>query len=286
MEFLVWDKLQLSNLRNNGFIVHKQSVSFDFYRTFKKKVSWTPLSFRNGALFHNDNEFEVKTFVETMASQSRKFDGSVVIPVYDLTGRYGDFLSELESRFKAVEFHPYHESFSSIVNEFSDYRDVVATEDFRSRVVEDNRRKILLPVIITDSAVESDFDFAGFDGELFGSFVSSSEFQRIFPFFLMSDASVVPDSVMIEFDWCAFIGEGNVMYCRHELHPEMEDSYYSVRQVITGVVYSRANSRIITIHPYKFTPSEYHLKREKQLVDEDELYRRFLDSLDDGSSFV
>lgn len=282
MKYLPWDRLQLDSQLNNGNRVSKQSVSFSVYRTFKKKMSWTPMIMNNGAVFYGEDETQIDDFLETILSQSKKFEESVTIALYDLRERQNNAFEALESKYRVFEYHPYKSDLKTLIKDFVIFRNEIKEKTQSLGLVESPHRKVLIPIFLLDNDQVSVLNNDKLS-KVFQHFLTESSFERIFPFVIAPFAESFPEDVVKSFQWSAFLGPDNASVCRKKLYPDMEDSFYSIRQIVIGTLYTRLTTRLTVIHPYKFTPSDYYFKKEQQLKDEDENYNKFLDMLDDGT---
>lgn len=283
MKYIPWDRLQLDSSLNLGNRVFKQSVSFSVYRTFKRKVNWTPMIMNNGAIFHNGNNDHIDNFIEPIIKQSKKFEESVSIAMYDLTDGDNSRFETLEEKNRVFTYHPYKNDLQTFLKDFIIFRKKIKEKSKALGLVEPTSRKVLIPIIILDEShvkwLSTNKDFIN----VFYNFLTESSLERIYPFVIAPSARDFPLGLVKALQWSAFLGSDNSMFCRTELYPDFEDSYYSIRQIVIGTVYIKNATRLTTIHPYEFTPSEYYFKKKKQLEDEDSNYKKFLDMLDDGT---
>jgi len=282
MKYLPWNRLQLDSQLNNGNRVSKQSVSFSVYRTFKKKMSWTPMIMNNGAVFYGEDETQIDDFLETILSQSKKFEESVTIALYDLREHQNNAFEALESKYRVFEYHPYKSDLKTLIKDFVIFRNEIKEKTQALGLVESPHRKILIPIFLLDNDQVSVLSNDKLS-KIFQHFLTESSFERIFPFVIAPFAESFPEDIVKAFQWSAFLGSDNASVCRKKIYPDKEDSFYSIRQIVIGTLYTRLTARLTVIHPYKFTPSEYYFKKEQQLKDEDENYNKFLDMLDDGT---
>lgn len=282
MKFLPWNRLQQDSSAKTGQRVFKQSVSFDLYRTYKKKVSWNPIAFKNGALFYGEEKTQLTDFLETMEKQANNFKESCTIALYDLTGTHQSESERIESNSRVFEYHPYDAPLDTLLEDLLQLRQEIKENSLSMKYTESPYRKALIVLIHITEEQAQRLSYVR-TASLMKDLLLESAFERIYPFLIVESAESINDNILKALEWSAFIGGTNVMRCKNDLYPNMKDSYYSIRQVVIGVVYSRTFKYILNVHPYKFTPSEYHVKKEQQLIDEDAAYMRYLNTLSDGT---
>lgn len=283
MKYLPWDRLQQDSNLYNGNRVFKQSVTFTVYRTFRKKLNWMPMLMNNGAIFHGDNEEQINIFLETILQQSKKFEESVSIALYDLRNTVHERFEALEEQYKVFEYHPYKNGLKGFLEDFIIFRNEIKEKTYSLGLIEPTSRKLLIPIILLDEDKVAELNNSKGLINVFHHFLNESNFERIYPFVLAPFAEGFPVNVIESFYWAAYLGDKNKDFCKNHLFPDYDDSYYSIQQVIIGLLYKKDSQRLITLHPHKFTPSEYYLKKEQKLQKEDENYKIFLDMLNDGS---
>lgn len=280
MRYLPWDRLQLSPAVDGGWRALKQEVFVRPYRTFKKKLLWSPFTHKNGALFYGDHQEQRATFIQTFATQSKEFGTSGTVALFDLKGELAELGDELEKTSTNFEYHPYKDSLEQLLEDLFKLREEIREASKTATTV---NRKILLILIDldTDSARQLGISFRS--RELLQELLSDSENERIYIFTLAKDVDDLPGESFRATDWAIFLGDAN----RKEAlaaYKNLEEGYYSFGQVQIGTCYSKHEKRLLSVQPLDFTPSQWLTDHEAKLKAEDEDYENFLKTLNDGSS--
>lgn len=279
MRYLPWNRLQLDPAIDGGWRALKQEVFLKPYRTFKKKLLWSPLTHKNGALFYGDDSEQRLTFLRALASQSKDFGNSGTIALFDLRCRLKDLGEELETKSKNFEYHPYKDTVEQFLEDLYKFR-----EDIReaAKTTPISNRKVLMILIDLDSESAQKLGFSFRGRELLQDLLSNSENERIYIFTLAKDLSELPGESLRATEWAVFLGDTNRKEALKE-YKNLQEGYYSFGQVQIGTCYSKHEKRLVSVQPLEFTKSQWLKDHEEQLRSEDEDYENFLNTLNDGT---
>lgn len=283
MKFLPWDRLQQDSSNNFGNRVVKASVRFDFLRTYRRRISWDAVNFKNAAYFHNNDEKEIASFFENLLKQSKEFSGSVSLSLYHLSLTPEPALEALEGDSTTFRYHHYKESLKTLLEDFGKFRKEVGEENFKLGYVDAPFRKVLIPIIMLD---ETHVQILRNDEKVLKMMVSlltRSNSQRIYPFLYTAYSKSLPHELLRVLDWAVYIGSENSVHARDVLYSDKKESFYSIRQQVIGVASHIKSKYLIVAHPYKFEPSPFYVKEMERKRIEDENYERYLDTLNDGT---
>lgn len=279
MRYLPWNRLQLNTAVDGGWRALKQEVFLKPYRTFKKKLLWSPLIHRNGALFYGDDSEQRLTFLRTVAEQSKNFGDSGTVALFDLKGRLKDLGEELEIKSKNFEYHPYKDSLEQLLEDLFEYREKIR-EAAKTESISNRKVLIVLIDIDTESAKKLGFSFRG--RELLQELLSDSENERIYLFTMAKDLSELPGESLRATDWAIFLGNENRKEALSE-YKNLSEGYNSLAQVQIGTCFSKGEKYLISVQPIKYTESQWMKDHKAKLKAEDEDYENFLKALNDGT---
>jgi hypothetical protein len=271
--------LQLDSAVDGGWRALKQEVFVRPYRTFKKKLLWSPLTHKNGALFYGEDAEQRLTFLRTLATQSKDFGSSGTIALFDLKGELEEIGVELESTSKNFEYHPYQDSLEQLLEDLFKFREEIREA---SKIAAPGNRKVLMVLINLDAASALQLGITLRSRELLQDLLSDSEDERIYIFTLSRNLEDLPGESLRSTEWAVFLGETN----RKEAlaaYKNLEEGYYSLGQIQIGSCYSKHETRLVSVQPLEFTRSQWLKDHEEQLKSEDDDYEAFLRSLDDGT---
>lgn len=279
MRYLPWNRLQLDSAVDGGWRALKQEVFVRPYRTFKKKLLWSPFTHSNGALFYGDDTEQQATFLRTFATQSKDFGSSGTIVLFDLKGELEELGAELESTSNNFEYHPYKNTLEQLLEDLVEFRKEIRES---SKLSGNGNRKVLLLFINLDSESALQLGISFRARELLQDLLSNSENERIYTFTLAKRVEDLPGESFRSTEWAIFLGDAN----RKEAlaaYKNLEEGYYSFGQIQIGTCYSKHEKRLVSVQPLKFTPSQWLKDQDEKLKSEDEDYENFLRALDDGS---
>lgn len=279
MRYLPWNRLQLDSAVDGGWRALKQEVFVRPYRTFKKKLLWSPLTHKNGALFYGDDPEQRDIFLRTFTEQSKSFGSSGTIALFDLKGELEAIGNELESVSRNFEYHPFKDTLEQLLEDLFAFRETIREA---SKEAPNSNRKVLLIFIDLDSASANQLGFSFRSRELLQDLLANSEDERLYFFTLSKSFDDLPGESLRSTEWAIFMGDAN----RKEAlaaYKNLEEGYYSFGQVQIGSCYSKHETRLVSVQPLKFEASKWSIDYEEQLKTEDDDYEKFLRALDDGT---
>jgi hypothetical protein len=278
LRYLPWNRLQLDSAVDGGWRALKQEVFLKPYRTYKKKLLWSPFTHKNGAVFYGEDVEQRLTFLRTLATQSKDFGSSGTIALFDFKGDLKEIGDKLETESKNFEYHPYGDTLEQLLEDLYKLRSDIREA---AKAAPTSNRKVLMILIDldADSAQKLGISFRG--RELLQDLLANSENERIYIFTLSKNVEDLPGESLRSTEWAIFLGDAN----RKEAlsaYKNFEEGYYSFGQVQIGTCYSKHEKRLISVQPLEYTRSQWLKDHEEQLRSEDEDYENFLKTLDDG----
>lgn len=279
MRYLPWNRLQLDPAVDGGWRALKQEVFVRPYRTFKKKLLWSPITHKNGAFFYGADTEQRAIFLRTLATQSKNFGSSGTIALYDLNDEVKELGEELEATSTNFEYHPYKDSLEQLLEDLLKFREEIREE---SKITSNGNRKVLLVLIDLDEASARQLGVSFRSRELLQDLLANSENERIYIFTVAKSVEDLPGESLRSTEWAIFLGDAN----RKEAlaaYKNLEEGYYSFGQVQIGTCYSKHEKRLVSVQPLEFTRSQWLKDQEEKLRTEDEDYENFLRTLNDGS---
>lgn len=282
MKYFEWDRLRLDKSYEAGHLISKASVYFELFKTYRKRVTWSSMLHHNMSLFYGNLNKQKTIFIQNIAKQSIRFSESVKIDLYNFTNDLEIIGEELEQKYEAFHYHHYLNSFEQFIDDLIEFRQEIRTNMIENSRIEATNRKLqfILIDLTTEelSTLHSNSDVY----DKFQDLLSDSEWERVYIVPLVKNASDLPLSLHHCLEWCSYLGSVNDDFL-HEMHPDLIDGYYSKQQKVIGSAYTKDSEKITILHPLKYTPSQFHYEVEERFREEDELYKEFLNSLNDGS---
>jgi hypothetical protein len=279
LRYLPWNRLQLDPSVDGGWRALKQEVFVRPYRTFKKKLLWSPLTHKNGALLYGEDVEQREIFLRTLAIQSKDFGTSGIIAFFDLKGDLKEVGEELEATSKNFEYHPYEGTLEQLLEDLFKLREQIREA---SKNVPVSNRKVLMVLIDLDSESAQKLGISFRGRELLQDLLSDSENERIYIFTLVKEFDELPGESLRSTEWVIFLGDANRKKAL-KAYKNLEEGYYSFGQIQIGTCYSKHEKRLISVQPLEFTRSQWLKDQEEQLRSEDEDYENFLKTLNDGT---
>lgn len=279
MRYLPWNRLQLDPAVDGGWRAQQQEVFIKPYRTYKKKLLWSPFTHKNGALFYGEDLEQRDIFLRTLATQSKDFSNSGTIALFDLKGDIEKIGTELESVSKNFEYHPYKDSLEQLLEDLFQFREEIREA---AKTTSGVNRKVLMVLIDLDRASAHQLGITLRSRELLQDLLSDSINERIYIFTLAKNVEDLPGESFRSTEWAIFLGDSN----RKEAlsaYKNLEEGYYSFGQIQIGTCYSKHETRLVSVQPLEFTRSQWLKDHEEQLKAEDDDYDDFLSALDDGT---
>lgn len=285
MRYREWDPLQLSYTIDSGIRVVKQSVSFNLFRTYRHKITWTPMIYSNFGLFYGKIESQKEAVVELFAEQSKKFHQSVHIGLFTFGKSSGSQEKEvwngLEDKYKAFFHHPFEQSLEELLALLIRLRNEIEEKSIHSRMIEPSNK--VLQFIFLDLGEKEIEELKNPKvQEMLEDLLHNSYFQRMYVGVLAKNADSLNHSTHDLFQFAAYLGKENDEYCR-DIHKDADESEFSRQQILIGTAWTRDSNRMINLHPLKFTPNEKFIQAQQRFEEEDKAYIKFLNSLDDGT---
>lgn len=281
MKFYEWDRLRLDRSYTPGNIVAKGTVGFEVFRTYAKKVFWNAMMHKNMGLFYGDLASQRDSFFEAFAKQSHKVQNAVAIDLYDFTGDLEEIGENLEESYSLFNYHHYLKNFVQFLEDVVLFREEIRQSARKEGLLEANNRRIQIIFVNFDDKVLSLLNNASVY-KIVEDLLLNSVKERIVFAPVVSDAKSLSPQLHKLLDWGVYLGSSNDDFI-HDLYPDRDDWYYSKRQKIIGSLFDKYSEKFMVLHPLKFTASELYRDLEKRYDEEDELYKKFLESLDDGT---
>jgi hypothetical protein len=279
VKYLPWNRLQLDPAIDGGWRALKQEVFIRPYRTFKKKLLWSPLTHKNGALLYGNDVEQRSVFLRTLAKQSKDFGNSGTVALFDLKGDLNEIGTELEAMSKNFEHHPYKDSLETLLEDLLEFRNNIR-EASKSAPVSNRKVLIILIDLDAESAQKLGFSFRG--REILQDLLANSEDERIYVFTIAKELEEIPGESLRSTEWAIFLGDENRKQAL-KAYKNLSEGYYSFGQVQIGTCYSKHEKRLVSVQPLDFTVSKWFKDNKEKLETEDRDYEEFLNSLDDGT---
>lgn len=278
-----WDPLQLSRAVDSGLRVKKNGVMFALCRARGRKILWTPLLHRHVLNFYGEREY-VTELLEQMVKQTKKMSNeSYTVDFYSVGSGDWPEVDELDESCKTLTYHPYDESAEHFLKQLQEHVSYLAEETAKLGVYEAPNKRIQVLVIAFsesewDSIVDSPENLV-----MLEKLMKDSLGQRVYLWLFTPSGEAVPDFLLEQCTYGFFWGEANTELAEKYHFPDVETSEHSLGQKFLGVTWETGVAELVAVSPVKFTLSEYAQALTRRQQEEEELYRRFLATLDDGT---
>lgn len=285
-----WNPLQLSAEVDGGWRVAKNSASFDTYRTFRRKLIWSVLLHKSLLVFHGDENDEysgteqLASLVKSFSKQADKsMKGTLTHTFYDFDGAVADVLAPLDEQFRGFTVQPYEESFQHFLDELVKHRERVRANTRLTKLPEaPNKRLQLISFVMDKNMVSLLRNNVVVRGQFF-SLLQESARERMYFMVFMADAENFPQQWVDSFSQVFFLGESNSRIARDVWFPKLPVGKNSFAQELVGYgLEDMPPKELLSLHPTKYTKSEWKKAKESEHAAEEEMYRKFLLSLEDG----
>lgn len=290
--FYPWNPLQLSAEVDSGLRVRKSSVTFEIFRTFKRKLLWTALAHDSMLVFYGNDQKEesnipshVETIVQTMMTQSQKtMNKSFHLSMYDFDDAFSE-LDKLDNGKYDFQRIPYESSFEKLIDELIDHRRIIKEKSKENGYIEAPNKQLQMIAFDLDNKRLNLLKNNIFIQEKFFSLLKDSSTERIYFLVLVENVDEFPKDFMNSFSKVYFLGDHNSHIAREKLFRKLPVTANSFSQELIGYGFeSLPPKELVSLHSLKFARSEWKKAKEAEYVSEEELYRKFLLTLEDGSN--
>lgn len=260
----------------------KNDVVFKLFRIYKRKVVWSPFALKNGGIFYNDNIQQKEAFIELMAKQSQKISNSVDIHYFDLYKTPHQQYKIWDDLYNPFHYHHYTKGIQDIAKNLVLLRQNIRIQSQSQGYVEPPNRKINIVLLDLDEKSMQVMKNNKFS-TLMTNLLTQSLNERLFVFLICPDATELSREILDIIDWGIFMGEKNALLCRKVLYPGLTDGFYSINQETIGIFHTKIFQRLFAVYPLKFTPSEFYIRQQQEFDKQNEIYNKYLATLNDGT---
>lgn len=273
-----WDPLQLSDEIDSGARVRRNSVNFELFRTFRRKVMWTALAHKN-AVFFLDEPSESISYVRLLLEQAKKDPiGSVTLAWYAFNDDYEEELLQVDDENPEFTYHPYSDSIEHFLTSLIEHRAEIRRKTAEEGLLEaPNKMNQIILFQVGEKELEDLRSPVRL--KMFKSLLEDSGNSRIYLFPFFGDAREVPRTLFKSLDQYFFVGDNNSEFARNELYPDWEVTANSFAQLLIGYGVSSPEEKLVSLHHRKFVESSWSVKNRESIKTEENLYREYLESL-------
>lgn len=282
--YLPWNPLQLSTAIDSGLRVKKNTVLFALYRSKMRKFTWSPLVQNNIVNFYGEVA-EVETLVEHLANQSKKLSReSFILEFFDIGSTEWDILRAVDNRCSVFNYHPYEESPKHFVTEMSKHVQHISAVSRKEGFIEAPNKRLQ---IVLAHFSEDQWDKLVDDSEALialEKLLTAAPQVRVYLWLLTPSGAAMPEFLVETCSYGFFLGDENTRIAEEFHFPEVKTAVHALTQKFIGVTWEVGKEELGAVHPLTYTKSTYSKAYDKRIQQEAELYREFLNSLDDGTS--
>lgn len=280
----LFQDLGVDTLQDGYDRARKTEIELKLFRMFKKKLTWSPVTSKNIALFFGDETAQRDEFASTIVKQLYKMPENARVTYIDTAG---DGLAMMKNLTKNeqnfITFIPATNMTNTVLARLSELHTYIRSKSRERGMVEITNRKLSFIFL---NLSDHDMRLIAQNPTLtrvFETLVTNAHRERLYVIPLVRSAQTVPRNILEDLEWAVFLGGENALYCRNDLHSDLGDSLYSVSQIVIGIAFTNTYKSLITVHPITFTPTAWHLQRLQQTINENTAFEGYLNSLDDGS---
>lgn len=280
--YLPWDVLQLNEDIDGGWRTYKNSIALQFYRTYRRSITWRPVIKDNMAYFYNTNE-HLKEIIELWIKQvNKKCSQSVELEFYNFDNQNKEYLLNLDKEYPFFGYHPFPAPIKTLITELQQYRERIKELSLDYEYHEPPNKKLVFIMIHLTEKQKIELKNNIILTKQFINLIKESYNQRIYITLYSANTQNLPPDIIKAFDFAAFIGEENSKKCTEEYYSNKTIGQYSVRQEQIGMLYDKDERYLIPAYHRKYTPSAYQKAQEEYKKKEEKTYREFLSSLSNG----
>lgn len=282
--FYPWNPLQLSEVVDSGLRVRKNEVMFTLFRTIRRKLLWSAMFHRNLIVCDSTSEPIPEVIEQTLdqfAKQVDKIRGSASVEMFDVGEHWSEFGLNLDSTHPSVTYHPFPDDIVLLAQELSECSErlLEATENLSVLEAPNKMCQLLVIMVSADQlAMMSD----PLNLPSFQNLLERLSRVRIYPLFFTEGIENFSTDFVKLFDVSVTFAGDSENVLSDEIYPDMKRGEYSIGQVYLGLMFDTMEDKLIPLHPLKYQKSRWAIENQAQMEAEDELYRQFLASLDDG----
>lgn len=266
---------------DEGTRIFKQFVDIGCFRTYRKKIYWSPMVYKNGLIVYGKNIEKYTDFLTVWINNSKKHINTTDIHLYDFfkttDEKTEEYIQELSQKTKNLHYTK-KQNFENIIHEIYQYRNKIKEKTDKRHMIEPTDKKLTFFFLrISDREITTILINKQLRQELM-ILIKEAYYQRIYLFILTTSAESLPKKIIESFDWCVFLDKPN-MDILQRIYSDMMTNRISKRQELIGLSYDIFNKFLLTVNNWKFTPTEGFYKENEQFKKEDDDYQKFLESL-------
>lgn len=277
MRYLPWDRLQISTDIHNHAPVRKAEIVYPLYKGFHSTFAHIPHYHRNLGIY-TEHVHEREEVLKNFAQDNDPVQKFATVALFDPSGMLQSTGEALEAAKTGFEYHEYHADFETLLGDLLSLRDQIRLETQAAGMAQSYHRRVYTVIINIDNVMSRELRSipkiqAGLQELLLNS--ADENFNIVM---LAGNVFIYERKFLELFDQDAYLGEEN-MHFALEFYEELDEGNISMMQHHVGWGRRRNSARLTSLHPRKYTPSQWMQERQEAIAAEEEAYAKFLASL-------
>ena len=274
-QYYPWDPLQLSEEIDSGRRVRKNEVSFQTFRGQYKPIIWTSLQDKNFSVFSNSAPY-TKEFLNQLLKEMKHLRESISVSLYDFSSEHEETLLSFDDMYSFVSYHPYKETFSHFLSQLLEHRTTIKKKTEKTQFSEGENKELQFIFIFLSGELQRNLLNNPLLKSMLDSLLNKSEKERLY-LVVFGEAEETAPPLVPFFSHSYFIGD-NLVGVMEKLFPNYEFTPNNPSQELVGFGVFPPDEKLVSLHWRKYTTSEWGLAARARKLEEEALYRAFLES--------
>jgi hypothetical protein len=242
---------------------------------------WTALQDKNIGLFADDRAL-IEELVSILVQDSMKrFSDSARIAFYDFDGSWKETMLPIDNRNKNFTYHPFKEDLHFFLERVEEHKKLICENTVGVEAPNKVLQFLCVPIssVIVKSLAEDQKTL-----ELLRTFLTESYHERVYPVLLIENLTAFPRFLLQDFSQVFYMGENNMKLVSDVYFKDWAITKSSITQELIGfgAIGHGKSKELISLHHRSYELSEWGKVFFDALEEEEQMYREFLDSLNDG----
>lgn len=277
MKYLPWDRLQIDDTLYNHAPVRKAEVVYPLYKGFHSMFAHVPYYHRNLSIYTATHDDKIDV-LQNFAQDNDPVQRFATVALFDFTDTLQETGEALEAQQRGFEYHPYHASFETLLTDLLILRDSIRQQSRAAGLVQSYHRRIYTILLHLDAPQVAELRTTPILQQMLHDFMTNSADENLYGV-MLTNSIILEEAAFFEmFDQAAFLGEEHMDFAL-DFFTHLDEGNISMMQEHIGWGTRKNSARFTSLHPRKYTPSQWVREREAAIAAEEEAYAKFLASL-------
>lgn len=277
MKYLPWDRLQLDPSLHNHSPVKKAEIVYPLYKSFRSSFAHIPYFHKNLAIYAADQK-QREEVLQNLSKDNDPVQRFATVAVFDPSYMLSQVGNQLEQENTGFEYHEYQASFATLLQDLVTFRNEIRDKTRAVGFAESYHRRIYTIVLNLDDAMEHELRTVPHIQHLFQQLLTDVSSENMNIIMIAGNIFLPVRPFLDMFSQDAFLGEEHMDFAL-DFFAELDEGSISVMQEHIGWGRRIHSPRLTSLHPRKYTPSQWVQEREAAIAAEEDTYAKFLASL-------